>query len=215
MTLMILSLTLLLLVTNAGAASTYYTRQSESQRQGRTLKQGSDSYSCAQATNAQTPKLTINAGISCLAPGDTLMIGPGNYKELIFGSYQGSTSCSSVEASRMQPCAIVPNGIDVDHPTRVIGDGSAVLSPTHEPDGGGGIITLYQGNRYLHFEGLRLLMNDAPGSAGSIMFGGASYVTFTRSETSGAENYAAKESSYLTITHNYLHHAGNGTCDTD
>ena len=40
---------------------------------------GSDSYSCAQATSEATPKETINNAITCLRPGETLLIKDGTY----------------------------------------------------------------------------------------------------------------------------------------
>jgi len=42
-------------------------------------KTGSDSNSCAQATNQATSKLTIKNGIGCLAAGDTLVLRGGTY----------------------------------------------------------------------------------------------------------------------------------------
>ena len=45
-------------------------------------KTGSDNNSCAQAMNEATPKLTINAGIACLAAGDTLIVKEGIYDEI-------------------------------------------------------------------------------------------------------------------------------------
>jgi hypothetical protein len=46
-------------------------------------KTGSDSNSCGSAQSQSTPKLTINAGISCLNGGDTLIIKAGTYFEKI------------------------------------------------------------------------------------------------------------------------------------
>lgn len=40
---------------------------------------GIDSNSCAQATNLDTPKLTIPAGVKCLSGGDTLIVKAGTY----------------------------------------------------------------------------------------------------------------------------------------
>ena len=44
---------------------------------------GADSVTCAKAQSAQTPRRTINQGIACLSSGDTLVIGPGHYHELL------------------------------------------------------------------------------------------------------------------------------------
>jgi parallel beta-helix repeat protein len=55
-----------------------------------TAKTGSDSNSCSQATSPSTPKLTINAGILCLQPGDTLDIRGGTYVEKL-NAFEGTT----------------------------------------------------------------------------------------------------------------------------
>lgn len=44
---------------------------------------GSDSVTCAKATNISTPKRTINSGLDCPMPGDTLFIRAGTYAEAI------------------------------------------------------------------------------------------------------------------------------------
>ena len=44
---------------------------------------GADSVTCAQAQSAQTPRRTINRGIACLSSGDTLVVKPGVYDELL------------------------------------------------------------------------------------------------------------------------------------
>ena len=46
-------------------------------------KTGSDSNSCAQAQSTLKPKLTIAAGLKCLASADTLIIKAGTYSEAI------------------------------------------------------------------------------------------------------------------------------------
>src|SRR5262245_24273375 len=103
------------------AQTTYYTAQQETRRPGRTLPKGADSHTCQQATSPAMARATINGGIACLAPGDTLMIGSGHYDELILG-YYNSTTCLSGDAAVQQPCAVLPNGADQDRPTRLIGN---------------------------------------------------------------------------------------------
>jgi parallel beta-helix repeat protein len=44
---------------------------------------GNDGRSCFTAQTLSTPRLTINAGIACLAAGDTLYIRQGNYPETV------------------------------------------------------------------------------------------------------------------------------------
>jgi parallel beta-helix repeat protein len=48
-------------------------------------KRGSNNYSCSEARSASKAKLTIAAGLSCLARGDTLSISGGIYLEAING----------------------------------------------------------------------------------------------------------------------------------
>ena len=42
-------------------------------------KNGNDGYTCSQAQNPATPKITLNTGISCLSSGDTLEVKAGTY----------------------------------------------------------------------------------------------------------------------------------------
>jgi hypothetical protein len=57
-----------LLAAIAAQAATYYV-----------AKTGSDAITCVQAQNIATPKLTLAAGVACLASGDTLMVRGGTY----------------------------------------------------------------------------------------------------------------------------------------
>lgn len=61
-----------LLIGTVADAATYYVAAT-----------GSDSGSCAIATNISTPKGTINNALNCLMPGDTLYIRAGTYTESI------------------------------------------------------------------------------------------------------------------------------------
>lgn len=65
-----LALTTSSVVANTATGNTYYV-----------AKTGTDSNSCTQARSQSAPKLTINAGIACLASGDTLTIKAGIYNE--------------------------------------------------------------------------------------------------------------------------------------
>jgi hypothetical protein len=199
----------------AWAQTTYHTRQQAQTRQGRTLPAGSDSYTCQQATSPQTPKGSVNGGISCLAGGDTLLIGPGTYNEIVV-TYYSQATCLSGDAAVQQPCAVIPNGLDPDRPTRLLGTGQAVISPRGKASpGGGGILTAYDQSRALHIEGLRFVADNTPGSAVGVHLGHSQYVTVTRSEiagnslqSTGALLASSGQSRYHTLTHNEVHHAG-------
>jgi hypothetical protein len=59
---------------NAAFATTYYVAATG----------GSDTNSCAAAQSLTTAKATINAGIKCIAGGDTLYVRAGTYAEEIY-----------------------------------------------------------------------------------------------------------------------------------
>jgi hypothetical protein len=199
-------------------AETYHTRQAEEVLAGARRPRGSDSHSCTQATNPATAMASINRGIACMQGGDTLRIGPGTYKELLMGSYSGSRTCTEADAARQHPCAILPNGLDQEHPTRLLGEGTAVITPDIAPSGGGSAITLFDTSRYFHFEGLRLLGSTVPGSASGIHLGNAQYVTVARNEIAGGVEQTgalitgSPQGQYFLLIGNNIHHAGQG-CD--
>jgi hypothetical protein len=76
-------------VTGANAATFYV------------AKTGSDSYSCTQAQNSSTPKLTINAALACVGTtpqagaGQTVEVAAGTYTESIGPDLPSGTSWSS------------------------------------------------------------------------------------------------------------------------
>jgi parallel beta-helix repeat protein len=73
-------------------------------------KTGSDSYTCATARTDATPKLTIAAGIRCLASGDTLYIKAGTYTEAITTAPAGSSWSQPTSISRFGSDTVVVNG---------------------------------------------------------------------------------------------------------
>lgn len=71
-------------------------------------KTGSDSNSCANAQSQSTPKLTINAGASCLKAGDTLIIKAGTYAELLNNVFpSGTVSTPTTIKSEVQYGAVI------------------------------------------------------------------------------------------------------------
>src|SRR5262245_18564736 len=211
-------LAMLLYTVTCMAETTYYTRQSETSRAGRRLSKGADSHSCEQARNVATPKASVNGGIGCLVPGDTLRVGKGTYREILLGSYNGNTSCLDGDASVQQPCKIIPSGSDADHLTSIVGDGEAVVAPNHASPGGGGILSLYDASHHIRIEGLRFNATGNAGAAAGVHLGNSQYVTLHHNEISGGRSRtgalvsSSKSSRYHTITANNVHHGGEG-CD--
>jgi hypothetical protein len=78
-------------------------------------KTGSNRNSCKQAKNPATAKQTINAGISCLKGGDTLIVRPGTYSEGIKGEDipSGSSGTPTVVKSEVKGGAILKPDMSV------------------------------------------------------------------------------------------------------
>lgn len=175
---------------------------------------GSDSIACAQATNKDTARRSINGGVQCLQPGGTLDIAPGVYNELVSGqASSGQTTCQSNLAAIQSPCGVIPSGLSESQPTTIRGVKGVVISPVGKSfPGGGGILTLGAASRYLRFEGLAFTMDQAFGGGAGVTCGDAQHVTLTRSEVDGGTVNSAAGARFLTITFNDIHHAGRG-CD--
>lgn len=194
----------LLVHTLAHASQTYYVDKAT----------GSDSAPCTSARQKSTPRASINAGLACLAPGDTLAIADGAYDELLVGQVDSTTACQSSLAQIQTPCHALPNGVSPEQPTRLVATGgNAVVSPRgRDFPGGGGAITLFDTSRHLHFEGLRLVTNEASGSASGFVGGNAQYVTLTRTAIDAGAIKSSSSSRFFTVTHNTVLDAGKG-CD--
>lgn len=94
-----LALILSLIFAAATDAATFYV-----------AKTGSDSYSCAQATNPSTARLTIRGGLGCVVAGDTLSIKAGTYSETISSPPSGTSWANAVTISRYGSDVVVLNG---------------------------------------------------------------------------------------------------------
>ena len=209
-----LVLALILLSAPVLAETTYYTRQKEEARHGRKLPKGTDSVTCAQARNPQTSKASINGGIGCLSPGDTLVIGPGTYDELLVGQSSSSRECASGDATVQPGCKPIPNGIDMDHPTTLRASGSeVVVSPRgRRLPGGGKVVTILDYGRYIHLEGLRVVRSSVAGSVGGIYLGNSQSITLKANELERGEIKSGLTSRSLAILGNHIHHSGPPGC---
>ena len=112
---------------------------------------GADSVTCAQAQEAQTPRRTINAGIACLAGGDTLIVKAGTYDELL-ADYAGAPHAAGVTRP-------IPGGT-ASHPTVIRGasPGTAIVTSSVE-NGSCGALVCLTGARYVVFKDLILDAN--------------------------------------------------------
>lgn len=80
-------------------------------------KSGSDSNSCATSQTEGTPKLTITSGLSCMSPGDTLIVKAGTYVEALTMPTSGTAGnlitlqAASGESVIIKPTASGVSGI--------------------------------------------------------------------------------------------------------
>jgi hypothetical protein len=94
-------------------------------------KTGSNTNTCAQAQSESTPKLTINAGLACLAGGDTLYVRTGSYAEHLQNVIPPGTAASptTVAAYPGETVSITP---------QTAGDQTIVITGPSEGFGGSG-----------------------------------------------------------------------------
>lgn len=199
--------TLLLRPTQRSAGITFYVSSQD----------GLDSRSCDQARNAGTPKASINGGNACLHGGDTLMIAPGNYDELVLGQTSSSTTCHSGDAAVQTPCHAVPNGLSASQPTRLIGSGTeTILSPAgRQLPGGGSAMTLHDQVRYVHIEGFNIVRNAAPGSKGGIYTANVQHVTLKGNTLDDGQIKSGVYSQHVHVIGNHIFNTGKKDCPPD
>jgi hypothetical protein len=175
---------------------------------------GNDSHPCAQAQTQATAKRSINAGIACLAAGDTLLIGPGNYDELLTSQQSSSRGCTSTDAAAQPGCAQIPNGISETQKTTLTATGTeSVVSPVgRQWPGGGSAINLYDYARYIQIEGLRVVKHSAPGSIGGIYSGNAQYITLKGNTLDNGQIKAGVTSRFMQVIGNHVFNTGKDVC---
>lgn len=78
-----------LLLAASASADTFYVAKTG------TAPSASDANSCTTAKTITTPKLTIGSGVTCLSPGDTLLVRVGTYAEALLYSIPSGSSWSS------------------------------------------------------------------------------------------------------------------------
>src|SRR5262245_20500249 len=122
---LVLALIVFTLIPVSAEAATYYVGKS-----------GSDGNSCAtaQSSTSTNRKQTIAAGISCLSPGDTLIIGTGTYTEQINNTVPAGSSCSAQTTIRAE-----------NEPT-VGSKGQITANVTLRPSGVFGVIKITRAN---------------------------------------------------------------------
>jgi parallel beta-helix repeat protein len=102
-------------------------------------RNGSDSYSCAQAQNTSTPKLTLNNAVSCLSAGDTLLVRGGTYPEALV-YFSGTTAPSGTSWTNKVRIAAYPGEVVTMRP-----DSSAVR-----------VLSFSGTQQYIEFDGINL-----------------------------------------------------------
>jgi parallel beta-helix repeat protein len=169
-------------------------------------KSGKDSYSCAQATSASTPKLTLSGssgGLRCLKAGDTLLIKGGTYAE-VFNAYQ------------------IPAGTSWSAPVtlRAASDETVVIRPN---SGGknGDILVLTSGSggtaQYIIFDGL-IFDGTNVATHGVRLAGSAHHIRFVNGTIRNARraNCVFVQDSttrYIEFRHMTIHNCGDSNQD--
>ena len=167
--------------------------------------QGNDATPCGQG-----PRRTINGGIACLAGGETLLVGPGTYDELLHDNPGNTTG-------RMVP---IPGGSSWAAPTTIKAatPGTVTLISTQTPEGWQDMVSL-GAQRYIVLDGFVIDGQHRPTNWNAVGARG-SYIRISNSEAQecrGAGLWApnATHHEYLNL---HIHHAGwdgrTTTCPT-
>jgi len=169
-------------------------------------KTGSDSNSCTQARSVSTPKLTIAAGLACLAAGagDALIIKAGTYAEAINYNQIPSGGGSWSTATKV----LAASGETVTlRPTTGAYEGSAVIAGYNQSYiilGGG------DDNAY----GMIVDASLTSQMGVRIANAGANHIRIQNLETFGSPNTCtgnAETNSYIEFIHLKIHDCGPGT----
>lgn len=160
---------------------------------------GDNTRSCEAAQSPQTPRLTLNAGLACLAGGDILELASGTYPELLVTS-----------APNLPPGLVpIPNGTGAACTTLRAAPGATVwLKPPTSFPGGGGVLTLFDAADNLCFQGLNVDAQQIH-TNGVLLRGNR--ITFTDAEVKGArkQGISAQSGSHYLLSHLEVHHNGN------
>jgi hypothetical protein len=158
---------------------------------------GADSVTCAKAQNAQTPRRTINAGIACLAGGDTLIVGGGTYDECLndYGPtpIPAGTSWATATIIKSAP-------------------GEAVWLKVTAGCLGGGAVIEADKNHYIVFDGLNV---DANSINGYGLGTSSNYIRFQNMEVKNSMNSGLQiAGSYNEFINLDIHNCGFGRTRT-
>jgi hypothetical protein len=139
---------------------------------------------------------SINAGVSCLASGDTLVVKAGIYTESVFGipSGQGSSWADAV-----------PTTVQANPGDRVVIQPSA--GDPYNP------IFIEDGKRFINIDGFVLDASNVPWSAFQIGYGGfqAEFIRIQNSELTNGSNGILALTNFSEFINNRIH--GNGDED--
>lgn len=157
-------------------------------------KTGSDSNTCAQSTVVGTAKLTIAAGLACMAAGDILQIRAGTYDEII------KTSSQTIAAGTASSPVTIQG-----YP----GDAKPIIMPTGSPYAV--VEMLGSTHKYIVFDGI---IFDATNVTNySVNAGGtAGYNTWINCEMRNSDRSSilvGKDSNFNKFINNYIHNGGS------